>query len=112
MLFQRSKDAQILVAVSEDKINNMSVADLLDFEALAAAAQGEDVPFKTQAAVNILARFMVDENGEPLARRIALNRIKRLTVIELRDAIQDLNAAFNTIEGQAVPNGQSGGSTA
>lgn len=62
-----------------------------------------------RAVIEFLARFVVDDDGNPVEHSEALNRIMALPLAELPELVKQLQEGIEAIQGGAVPLETSGG---
>jgi hypothetical protein len=102
-LFDRDKDKPLRFTLNEAKFDDLSVEDLIAFEAVVAAGQGEEVPFHIRDTITFMSKFMVNEKGEQLPSRVAVRRLKKLKSKEFQDLLDRFNAALEAAQEEAVP---------
>ena len=93
-------DTVIRFKIDRDK-NNMTWED---YETIELAQEGE---VKLRLLRPLVARFMVDENGNPIPHKDAMKTLASLPLVEVRDVFTQFANAFRET---AVPN-PSGGSS-
>ncbi len=75
-----------------EKLAEIEIGDSLDIE---------DNPNNIRLTINLMARFLVDENGNYLPDDVARQRMRRVTLTQLQGAYQTL---FADVREAAVPN--------
>ncbi len=74
--------------VTKEGIQNLTVEE---FEAIEMATDGDLKVYRVRPA---LARFVVDENGEPVPHQVAMQRLGQLSLRDMENVIREFGEAI------------------
>lgn len=78
---------------TSEKLSEIEIGDFLDIE---------ENPNNIRLVLNLMAQFLVDEEGHSLPEKEARERMRRVTLTQLQEAYRTL---FADVRETAVPNG-------